>query len=114
MSATTQWPSGLTHIDVQQHDLSIAGREVIQDRVEFTPEYASFKHFHPGEEVMYLLEGQLEYQIEGQPPRTVGAGEGLTVPPETVHEVSNVGGGKASGVVTYIVEKGEPLITFVD
>ena len=34
---------------------------------------------HPGEDI-YVLEGSLEYQIDGQPPKTFNAGDALTVP----------------------------------
>ena len=87
---------------------------MIQDRVEISPEAPLFRHFHPGEEIIYVLEGELEYQIEGQPSRTVKAGEALMVPAEAVHAVRNVGGGNAAELATYVVEKGKPLITLVD
>jgi quercetin dioxygenase-like cupin family protein len=113
-STARQQPPGITRTDLQRHDLSVHGREVIQNRVEIGPEAPPFKHFHPGEEVIYVLEGTLEYQIAGESPRTVAAGEGLMVPAEAVHAVRNVGGGPAAELATYLVEKGKPLITLVD
>ena len=77
-------------------DLSVPGREVIQSRVDIGPE-APVKHTHPGEEIIYILEGSLEYQIEGQPPRTFNADEALTVPAGAVHAVRNAGSGNAAG-----------------
>jgi quercetin dioxygenase-like cupin family protein len=114
MSSTAQQAPGITRIDLQQHDLSAPGREVIQNRVEISPEAPPFKHFHPGEEIIYVLGGELEYRIEGQPPRTVTAGEALMVPAEAVHAVKNVGGGDAAELATYVVEKGKPLITLAE
>jgi quercetin dioxygenase-like cupin family protein len=118
MNATSPAPQapGITRIDLQRHDLSIAGREVIQNRVEISPEAPLFRHKHPGEEVIYVLEGTLEYQIESDPPTTlnVKAGDALTIPPETVHAVRNVGSGKAAELATYIVEKGKPFLVAVD
>ena len=114
MSAVEQQPPGITRTDLQQHDLSAPGREVIQNRVEVSPEAPLFKHFHPGEEIIYVLEGTLEYQIEGDPPKTVKAGEALMVPAEAVHAVRNVGDGDAAELATYVVEKGKPLITLVE
>jgi quercetin dioxygenase-like cupin family protein len=114
MSGTAQQAPGITRIDLQQHDLSTPGREVIQNRVEISPEAPPVKHFHPGEEIIYVLGGELEYQIEGQPPRTVTAGEALMVPAEAVHAVKNVGGGDAAELATYVVEKGKPLITLAE
>jgi quercetin dioxygenase-like cupin family protein len=114
MSSTAQQAPGITRIDLQQHDLSAPGREVTQNRVAISPEAPPFKHFHPGEEIIYVLGGELEYQIEGQPPRTVTAGEALMVPAEAVHAVKNVGGGDAAELATYVVEKGKPLITLAE
>jgi quercetin dioxygenase-like cupin family protein len=115
MEATAeQQPPGIKRTDLQQHDLSAPGREVIQNRVEIGPEAPLFKHFHPGEEVIYVLEGTLEYQIEGEQPKTVKAGGALMVPAEAVHAVRNVGDGNAAELATYVVEKGKPLITLVE
>ena len=76
MSTTTPQARGLTRADIQEHDLSVPAREVIQDRVDISPAAPLFRHKHPGEEVIYVLEGSLEYEIDGQPPTRVSAGEG--------------------------------------
>jgi uncharacterized cupin superfamily protein len=39
-------------------------------------------HTYPGEEIIYVLEGSLDYQIEGQPTKTFNAGDALTVCPD--------------------------------
>jgi quercetin dioxygenase-like cupin family protein len=83
MSSTVQQAPGLWRTDLQQHDLSIPGREVIQNRVEIGAEAPLVKHKHPGEEIIYVLEGSLEYQLEGQPPETYHAGDALIVPAGT-------------------------------
>jgi quercetin dioxygenase-like cupin family protein len=100
---------GLTRTDLQRHDLSVPGREVIQNRVDIDPDAPAIRHWHPGEEIIYVLEGSLEYEIDGQEPRTVDAGGALIVPAEAVHAVRNVGGGNAAELATYVVEKGRPL-----
>jgi quercetin dioxygenase-like cupin family protein len=114
MSATAPQAPGLTRTDIQEHDLSIPGRQVIQNRVDISPDAPLLRHKHPGEEVIYVLEGSLEYQIDGQPPTRVSAGEGLMVPPDTVHAVKNIGAGNAAELATYIVEKGKPFLVVVD
>jgi quercetin dioxygenase-like cupin family protein len=106
--ATQQIP-GLTRTDLQQFDLSIPGREVIQNRVDVDSDAPAIKHWHPGEEVIYVIAGTLEYEIDGDPGQVVHAGEALTVPAERVHSVRNVGDGIATELATYIVEKGRPL-----
>ena len=100
--------------DLQEHDLSIPGRRMIQNRVELAPEAPVVRHKHPGEEIIYVLEGTLEYTIDGQGARTYSAGEALMVPAETVHSVRNVGVGTASELATYVVEKGKPFLVVVD
>jgi quercetin dioxygenase-like cupin family protein len=105
--------TGSKRTDLQRHDLSAPGREVIQVRVEFDPGYVSPKHTHPGEEIIYVLEGTLEYQIGGKPPVTVKPGDVLFVPAGAIHAAKNVGSGNGAELATYIVEKGKPLITLV-
>jgi quercetin dioxygenase-like cupin family protein len=112
--ATVQQAPGILRTDLQQHDLSIPGREVIQNRVELGPEAPAVRHKHPGEEIIYVLEGSLEYAIDGQEPRTFSAGEALLVPAETVHAVRNVGSGNAAELATYVVEKGKPFLVVVE
>lgn len=105
--------TGITRTDLQRHDLGTTGREVIQVRVDFAPGAAFGKHTHPGEEIIYALEGSLEYQVEGNPPVTLKAGEVFFVPAGTVHAARNVGGGNAAELATYVVEKGKPPLTLV-
>jgi quercetin dioxygenase-like cupin family protein len=93
-----------------RNDLSAPGREVIQVLVEFDPGVTAVRHSHPGEELVYVTEGALEYQLDGRPPVTVKAGETLFIPHGTPHAVINVGTGKAAELATYIVEKGKPLL----
>jgi len=103
--------AGTTRTDLQRHDLSAPGREVIQARVELAPGVVSPKHTHPGEEIIYLLEGTMEYDVEGKPPVTLKVGDVLFIPAGTVHAAKNVGNVNAAELATYIVEKGKPLIT---
>ena len=100
---------GLKRTDLQQHDLSLPGREVIQNRVDIDQDAPAIRHWHPGEEVIYVLEGTLEYDIDGQPPLKVSAGQALMVPAEAIHAVRNVGSGNAAELATFVVEKDKPL-----
>jgi quercetin dioxygenase-like cupin family protein len=104
--------AGIRRTDLQRHDLSAPGREVIQVRVDFAPGSAFPRHTHPGEEIIYVIEGSLEYEIDGKPVK-VKAGDVLFVPAGMVHAAKNVGSGNGAELATYIVEKGRPLITLV-
>ncbi|MFI0844555.1 cupin domain-containing protein [Mesorhizobium sp. IMUNJ 23232] len=101
---------GIKRTDLQRHELSIAGREVVQVRVDIAPGVLAPKHSHPGEEIVYVLEGSLEYEIEGQQPITLKPGEVLFIPAGAIHSAKNVGTGNAAELATYIVEKGKPLV----
>jgi quercetin dioxygenase-like cupin family protein len=103
--------AGVTRTDLQRHDLSAPGREVIQARVELAPGVAFGKHWHPGEEIIYVLEGALEYEVEGKPPVTLRAGDVLFIPAGTIHSAKNVGTVPGAELATYVVEKGRPLLT---
>ena len=105
--------AGTKRTDLRRHDLSSPGREVIQVRVDFDPGYVSPRHTHPGEEIIYVLEGTLEYEVEGKPTVTVKPGDVLFVPAGTVHAAKNVGSDNGAELATYVVEKGKPLITLV-
>jgi quercetin dioxygenase-like cupin family protein len=111
--AQAQQPQGVTRTDLQRHDLSATGREAVQVRVDLAPGVAFGKHTHPGEEIIYVLAGTLEYQLEDKPPVTLKAGDVLFIPAGTVHSAKNVGSGTGSELATYIVEKGKPLLTLV-
>ena len=104
---------GVKRTDLQRHDLSVQGREVIQVLVEFAPGVAFPNHSHPGEEIVYVVEGSLEYALEGRPTVTLKAGDVLFIPAGTPHAVTNVGSGNAAELATYIVEKEKPLLTLV-
>ncbi len=105
--------AGIKRTDLQRHDLSVPGREAIQVRVDFDPGAAFGKHTHPGEEIIYVLDGSLEYEVEGKPPVTLKAGDVLFIPAGTVHAAKNVGSRTASELATYVVEKGKPLLTLI-
>jgi quercetin dioxygenase-like cupin family protein len=105
--------TGIKRTDLQRHDLGASGREAIQVRVDFAPGAAFGKHTHPGEEIIYVLEGSLEYEIEGKPPVTLKAGDVFFVPAGTVHAARNAGSSNAAELATYVVEKGKPVLTLV-
>jgi len=107
--ASAQQP-GVKRTELQRHDLSTPGREMVQVRVEVDPGVALPVHTHPGEEIVYILDGTWEYQIEGKEMMMLKAGDVAFVPAGTKHSAKNVGSGKGAAVATYIVEKGKPLV----
>jgi quercetin dioxygenase-like cupin family protein len=97
---------------LQRHDLSVAGREVLQARVDFAPGSSFPRHKHPGEEIIYVIEGTLEYELEGKGWVSLKAGDVLFVPDGAVHAARNTSTAPAAELATYVLEKGKPLVTF--
>jgi quercetin dioxygenase-like cupin family protein len=112
-AAAVEQAPGLWRTDLQERDLSVPGRRIIQNRVDIGPEAPFVRHKHPGEEIIYVLEGSLEYQVDGLEPATLEAGDVLLVPPDTVHAVRNVGTGNAAELATYVVQKDKPFLEIV-
>ena len=101
---------GVNRTELQRYDLSVPGREVIQVRVDLDPGVTFPQHSHPGEEIIYVLEGVWEYQVEGKEAMRLEAGDVLFIPAGVKHGAKNVGSGKGSELATYIVEIGKPLV----
>ena len=106
---SSQAQEGIKRTDLQTSNLSIPGREVVQQMVELQPGVVVAKHTHPGEEVTVVLAGTLLLEVAGKPAVTIHADQAFTVPPGVVHGVKNTGAGPVKLLATYIVEKGKPL-----
>ncbi len=100
--------------ELVRSDVSGSSKEVVQVRVDLGPDAFAANHRHPGEEVAFVLEGSLEYTLEGRAPVTLTAGQSLFIPSGTPHSARNVGEGRASELATYIVEKGAALVEPVE
>src|SRR5271165_5502068 len=65
---------------LQRKDISAPGREAVVARVEIAPGGAAGRHTHPGEEISYVLDGEADILVEGQPPLHVKSGDSFIVP----------------------------------
>jgi quercetin dioxygenase-like cupin family protein len=105
--------TGFKRVELQKHDLSMNGHEAVQVRGEFAAGAGVGRHTHPGEEISYVLEGQVVLEMDGKPPLTLKPGDVFFVPAGQVHAAKNTGGTPAKVLSTYIVEKGKPLATLI-
>jgi quercetin dioxygenase-like cupin family protein len=110
MQASSSSLAGTSRADLSRNDLSMPQHEAIQVLVGFEPGAAAARHSHPGEELVYVVAGTLEYRLDGLTPVTLEAGQVLFIPNGRVHAVRNVGSVRAAELATYIVEKGKPLL----
>jgi quercetin dioxygenase-like cupin family protein len=110
MPAAAQQPLPSMRRDLQRHNLSVPNHEVYQAEVSLKPGVLFPRHSHPGEEVIYVLKGTWVYELDGQRPVTVKAGEVLFIPDGVVHSARNIGTDVGIELATYILRKGEPLL----
>jgi quercetin dioxygenase-like cupin family protein len=96
---------------LQQGDLSAAGREAVTAMVEIPAGVVAGKHTHPGEEIGYVLEGTVLLEVDGQPAKTLKAGDTFLVKSGAVHNATNKGTVLTKVLATYVVEKGKPMAT---
>jgi quercetin dioxygenase-like cupin family protein len=102
---------GIQRTIVERKDISVPGREAVVARVEIAPGSYAGRHTHPGEEISYVMEGELEVLIEGQPPLIVKSGGAFIIPAGAKHDAHNKGTVPVKLVGIYVVEKGKPLAT---
>jgi quercetin dioxygenase-like cupin family protein len=96
---------------VETADVSVPGRQAVIARVVIGPFGKAGRHTHPGDEISYVLEGEGEILIDGQPPRKVKTGDGFVIPGGSMHDARNTGATNLRLVGVYVVEKGKPLAT---
>jgi len=100
--------AGFKRIILQKTELPDTKYVTVLVSVEIDPGTVVARHTHPGVESAYVLEGETELFVQGQPARKVKAGDGFQIPPETPHGARN--GDKPSKLlVTYVVDKDKPL-----
>lgn len=106
-------PSPVTRTMLQQKDIEgMPGKEALVYVAEFTPGAASGRHFHPGPEVGYVLQGTLVLEPDGHAPLTLRTGESFHNPSRHVHNARNASASEPVKVLVFLIgEKGQPLAT---
>jgi quercetin dioxygenase-like cupin family protein len=102
----------LKRTELQHTASSIPGRQIVQVLTEIPAGVESGWHEHPGEEVGYIVAGNVQMEIEGKPTVTLHAGDPFLMPPRTPHNALDLGPETGRMLSTYIVEVGEPIATF--
>lgn len=101
---------GIKRTIVKTQDVS-GGNQAIIASVTIAPGAFAGRHTHPGEEMSYIIEGEGEVLIDGQPPLGVKAGDGFVIPAGAIHDAHNTGTVPIKMAAVYYIEKGKPLAT---
>ena len=102
---------GITRTIINRKDISMPGREAVIAKVEIAPGASAGRHTHPGEEISYILEGEGEILIEGQPALKVKPGDSFIIPSGAIHDAHNTGTQPLKLVGIYLVDKSKPMAT---
>ena len=82
--------------------------------LEIAPGFKAGRHFHPGIVSGHVLEGEFWLALDGQPEKTVTAGQSAEIPNKAVHNEGAVGDKPGKLIAVYMVEKGQPLVNPVN
>lgn len=108
--AWAQQPSGIKRTPLQKFDVPGTSYETLIGTAEIGPNANIGRHTHFGPESGYMLEGEMTLLVDGQPAKTIKAGESYQIPPGAIHDGKS-GPQGAKVIATYVVEKGKPLAT---
>src|SRR4051794_1435219 len=94
----------LKRTEVQNSGSSIPGRNIVQVRTEIPCGVASGWHIHPGEEVGYIIAGNVQMEIRNSETLLLAAGDGFLIPPRVPHNALDLGPDTGVMLSTYLVE----------
>lgn len=89
------------------------GLEVVMGLIERADESISGKHYHPGGEFGFVIEGTITVSREGEPEATLRAGDSFYQPPGEWHVVGTTTEG-ARTVVFRVLKNGQPVVVAVE
>ena len=99
----------IKRIPLQKIELT-EGKELNMWIAELAPGAASGRHYHPGDEALYVMEGSLTLEYDGKPTVTLKAGESAHNASKLVHNAKNPSTTTPVKIVTFMVgEKGQLL-----
>ncbi|MCX2929392.1 cupin domain-containing protein [Mycobacterium sp. CVI_P3] len=118
-SYDAQWENALTVVQEVQQPVIPDGADVMTVVIEYPPGSAGAPpHRHPsGPAFGYMLDGEMLFELEGQPPRVIRAGEAFWEPGgDVIHysDANNRDDVASRFVVTMVCVPGQPMLELVD
>jgi quercetin dioxygenase-like cupin family protein len=103
-------PSPVKRSIISKIEVPGSNYEVITALLEIAPGFKAGRHLHPGIVNGYITEGEFWLALDGQPEKTLTAGQSALVPDRAIHNEGAVGSATMKAIITYVVEKGQPLV----
>ena len=104
-------PSPVKRTILSKIDVPGTNYEAITATLEVAPGFKAGRHFHPGVVIGHVTEGEFWIAIDGQPEIILKPGEAKEIPNKAIHNEGNPGPVPMKAIVTYVVEKGQPMVT---
>lgn len=113
------WESALTVLQEVQPPFIPPDAHAMTVTIAYPPGSAGAPpHRHPGGPAFgYVLEGEMLFEVEGEPPRVLSAGEAFWEPGgDVIHysDANNRDDVECRFVVTMLCVPGQPMLTLVD
>jgi quercetin dioxygenase-like cupin family protein len=87
-------------------------KEGVMLSVVIPPGLSGAKHFHPGDEFLYVVEGALTIEIDGKAPVSLMPGQTIHIPGKAIHRALNPNANAPARVLTFgVFQKGQPDTT---
>ncbi len=87
------------------------GKEIVVFVADLAPGAVGSKHYHPGPEFFYVLEGTLAHEPEGGSPHMMKTGAFGSNPNKGIHLIRNPSTTERARAIDFLIaEKGQPIV----
>lgn len=89
----------------------VPGKEIVVFVADLAPAAVGSKHYHPGPEFFYVLEGTLAHEPDGGSPHMMKTGAFGSNPNKAIHLISNPSTTERARAIDFLIaEKGQPIV----
>src|ERR1700730_17002964 len=108
---SAQGAAQITRTEILRQPMSgLEGKEVVVFTADVPPGGVAARHYHPGDEAIYMLQGSLLFEPDHGQPFELKAGEITFNPAKHIHQAKNTSSSEPAKVLNcMIAEKGQPL-----
>jgi quercetin dioxygenase-like cupin family protein len=85
------------------------GYSTVTVSAELAPGASAGRHTHPGSEIGYVLDGEVDLIVQGQETRHLKAGDSWQIAPGVPHDAKVTGDKPLKFIGIYTVDKSKPL-----
>jgi quercetin dioxygenase-like cupin family protein len=91
------------------------GKEIVVFVADLAPGAVGSKHYHPGPEFFYVLEGTLSHEPEGGSPHIMKTDAFGSNPNKGIHLIRNPSTTERARAIDFLIaEKGQPIVISVE